>query len=485
MHRDFASHACCLSGVSRRSFMAATGAACLAPRGAAPADAGDLGEYIDLASFRPRPPVKIVSAVARHTPPYWLGWPGTAYDVEGERARYGRIFADIARKTGVDLAAEEKPLESDADVNAFVEKVKAAKPHAVLVMLQHFGVWHWADAISKAGIPTIIFSPIGMAFTGHVRDISRRPGIHVISSLDTNAVAQAFRMIRAKEQFAATQLLVVAGGERKENVLELLDTKVKYVPRASLHELFARMPVTDEVREVAAALRKNARAVVEPKPDDFLNSARSYTTAKRLMRMEGANAITTDCLGMVSSRAVPTPPCMGVSMFLDAGVTYGCEADLNGALGLLFVSYLFDKSGFMNDPVPETRRNTLIAAHCSCGTKLNGFSEGPEPYIARSHSESNIGVCPQVLWREHMHVTMVNFRGPRELILDTGKVVGNIDTPPAGGCRTSVELAMDRVRDCRDVLGFHQMVFYGDHRRDVEAFCQLYGIKVVNSDAQA
>ena len=40
---------------------------------------------------------------------------------------------------------------------------------------------------------------------------------------------------------------------------------------------------------------------------------------------------------------------------------------------------------------------------------------------------------------------------------------------------------MDRVEDVRDVLGFHQVVFYGNHRRDVEAFCQMYGIKVVHS----
>jgi len=31
------------------------------------------------------------------------------------------------------------------------------------------------------------------------------------------------------------------------------------------------------------------------------------------------------------------------------------------------------------------------------------------------------------------------------------------------------------------VLGFHQVVIYGDHRRDVEAFCQMYGMEAVHS----
>lgn len=486
MRKDVIAHPCCLSGVSRRSFMALAAGSFAAPLAAAPAAeaSGDLAEHVDLTSFRPKPKVRIMSAVIRIKPPYWLGWPGTAYDVEGERVRYGHLFAGLADKVGVALEPEAAPLESDAAVAAYVAKVKDRKPHAVFVMLQHMNVWHWADAIAKAGVPAIIFAPIGTAFTGHVREISRRAGVHVISSLDTGAVEQAFRMVRAKEQLAATRLLVVAGGARQETVMDRLGTKIRYVPRARLNELFERMPVTEEVREVARGMSKNARNVVECTRDDFLNSARSFTTAKRLMREERANAITTDCLGMVSSRVVPTPPCMSVTLFGDAGVSYGCEADLNAALGMLFVSYLFDKAGFMNDPVPETVRNTLIVAHCTCGTKLDGFAEESAPYIARSHSESNLGVAPQVLWREDMPVTLVNFRGPHELILDTGRVVGNIETPPAGGCRTSVELAMDRVPDCRDVLGFHQMVFYGDHRRDVEAFCQMYGIRVIHSDTQ-
>jgi hypothetical protein len=64
-------------------------------------------------------------------------------------------------------------------------------------------------------------------------------------------------------------------------------------------------------------------------------------------------------------------------------------------------------------------------------------------------------------------------------------VVANVSTPPAGGCRTSVEIKMDRVADARDVLGFHQVVFYGDHRRDVEAFCQMVGVQVINSPEHA
>jgi hypothetical protein len=131
--------------------------------------------------------------------------------------------------------------------------------------------------------------------------------------------------------------------------------------------------------------------------------------------------------------------------------------------------------------VPETAKNLLVAAHCTCGSRIAGFDAPAAPYILRDHSESSLGVSPQILWPEGEAVTLIRFQDTNGLIVDTGKVVSNVRTPPAGGCRTSVEIRMDDVEDARDVLGFHQVVTLGDHRRVVEGFCQLVGIETIRS----
>jgi hypothetical protein len=472
--------------MSRRSFLG-TVTACTAALTAGRAGLVSLyaapqsKEVIDLASFRPRPKVRAMSVIARQKPPYWLGWPGTTYDVEGERARYTRAIADTGTRVGVEIAQEAQPLEDNAAVAAFVRKVQGEKPDAVLITLQHLQSWDMAVEIAKAGVPTIVFAPVGTAFTQHVKRLAFQPGAHVISSLETPAIEQGLRMVRARRQLEATRLLVVSGTERKEDKYGCV--KVQYVPRSSFEEVFAATPVTEEARWVANQRFREAQKVVEPSQQDGVNAARSYIAAKRLLKAEGCNALTTDCLGMVTQKKVPTPPCMGASIFQDGGVTYGCEAAVGPAVSLMLSSYLFDKPGFMNDPVPETVKNVLIAAHCVSGTRIYGLDRQKEhaPYILRSHSESGIGVSTQVLWPVGQPVTLVQFFKPDSLYLDTGTVTGNVNTPPAGGCRTSVEIRMDEVEDCRDVLGFHQVVFLGNHRRDVEAFCQLYGINVVHS----
>jgi L-fucose isomerase-like protein len=302
-----------------------------------------------------------------------------------------------------------------------------------------------------------------------------------VSTLEWAAVDDALRMVKAKRLFEETRVLWIRSKETNETVMDRLGVKVRAIPRDTFNQEFDKQPVTEEVNDVAAELRKKAQKIVEPTEDDIVNAARVYVTAKRLMAAQQANAISMDCLGMVGARLVPTPPCAAWTMLQDQGITCGCEADLYGAASLMMTSYLLDRPGYMNDPVPETYKNLLIAAHCTSGTRLDGFDKPPAPYVLRDHSESSLGVSTQVLWPVGQPATLVRLTGPHEMIIDTGTVVSNVDTPPAGGCRTSVEIQMDNIEDCRDVRGFHQVVALGNHRRILEGFCELYGIRHIHS----
>lgn len=439
-------------------------------------------DFVDPVTLRPKPKVRLDSAILQMPRPYWLGWPGTTYDLETHQKEYHQRLGASCQRLGIECRAEAKPVQDDAGLSALIQSVRERKPDGLIVLVQHMNCWGWADRLSKeTGTPLMIFAPIGVSFTGHVKELSRRTGVYLVSSLDWSAAEDGLRMIRAKRLFEESRLLWIHGNQRNETVLDRLGTKVRAIPRNTFNELFDRMPTNDEVKDVAADFRRHAQRVVEPKWQDSLNSARAYTTAKRLLADERANGLSMDCLGMVGAKLVPTPPCGAWTILQDQGITAGCEADLHGATSMMLTSYLLDRPGYMNDPVAETAKNLLIVAHCTSGTRLNGFDQKPAPYRLRSHSESGLGVAVQVLFPVGQPVTLVRFNNPNELILDTGTVVSNVDTPPAGGCRTSVELRMNDVDDCRDILGFHQVVTLGNHRRIVEGFCQLYGVNVIHS----
>jgi hypothetical protein len=443
---------------------------------------GDPREFVDPASLRPKPKVNIAVGTLQQPTPYWLGWPGTAYKLKERQKEYSAKLEESAKKLGIDLSVEGNPVQDEAGMTALLNKVKSEKPDALFVAIYHMNCWGWVDRLSReAGVPLLVFAPIGTSFTGHVLGISRTPGVYLASTLEWPAVEAGLRMVKAKRMFEESRILWIQGNQRNETVLERLGTKVRAIPRDVFNQRFDATPVTDEVRQVASELRRTAKKVVEPTQQDMLNCARAYVTAKRLLADENANALSMDCLGMVGAKLVPTPPCGAWMLLQDQGITAGCEADLFGATSLMLTSYLLNRPGYMNDPVAETAKNLLITAHCTCGSRLRGFDKPRVPFILRNHSESALGVSVQVLWPVGEPVTLIRFNNPNEVIVDTGTVVSNVPTPPAGGCRTSIEIKMDDVEDARDVLGFHQVVTLGNHKREVEGFCQLYGIRVIHS----
>ena len=468
--------------MSRRGFLATAGAL------AAATQTGLLDFTSSLFAAEPKSPKKPrVRAVfiRPNIDKYWMGWPGAAYDIKARQRQYTKILNDAAKKHSVNLQITKEPLHTDNLVSAFLKDVKENPPDGIIVIsmcLHHTGFSSWSKtnniAKNRGNIPTIVFSPMGTSFTGDLQATRNIPGVFVASTQDLDWLAFGLKMFSTIHQMKNTRLCIIAGNKTYDRKLDVIGTTLHYIPRKRFPEEFKKAETTDEMRAIADYYTKKAKNIVEPNKQDILNSAKNYVVAKRIMAAENCQGISMDCLGLIGSRLIPCPPCMAWLKLNDEGSVGCCEADWNAAISLRLTSLLCDRPGFMQDPVPNTVNNTLMGAHCSCPTKLDGFDKPPAPFILRNHSESELGVAPQVLWRIDQKVTVMEFEGPGKIILGTGSVLRNIDTPPAGGCRTSVELEMDDMSDSRDTRGFHQLFIYGDLELPFKAYCQLAGIKV-------
>jgi len=421
-----------------------------------------------------------VTGVVLRQREYWMGWPGAAYPAD----KYEKEYTEKAKRIGDELGVSVKFAETvydEGDVKKFLETLRTDPPDGVLVIPLSMRMWELVGKITDVAIPTVAFASIGTAFTGHVRERAREKGVYFISSLDFQQVKTGLKMIDTKRKLASDRILVFKGDAEKpeEKAVENLGTKVKTVGRQKVKEAYEDVDETEEVKEIADEYIKNAQKMVEPTRQDVINAARMYVACKNLLSEYEGTAITIDCLGLIGSRLIDTTPCMGFSKLNDEGTPAACEADFDAILTMLLMKHMFGKPSFMNDPVPETVRNILVAAHCTSPTKLDGYRAKSEPFILRSHSESDIGVSMQVLWREGQDITLAKFQGPSRMIVGSGTVIGNVETPPAGGCRTSVEVKMKNIEDVRDTKGFHQLLMYGDHAKKLRDLCQLLGIEVM------
>lgn len=475
-HGDF--HCGCCGSMDRRDFMAGVGLSALA--------ASSLTGTVSAAEADQPPPDAKARVLAVFLHPkverYWMGWPGASYDIAARQADYKKTMVEAAQKLGVDLQVEDEPVADMAQLDKLLARCKQSPPDGVIltVMGLHPNYWPHAEKFvaQRGEIPTIVFSPMGTSFTGHLQKTRGAPKTFVAATQEVGWLAFGVRMLHTIWQMKNTRLLIVAGNKTADRQLEVIGTTLHYIPASHFIEEFKKVETTDEVRAMADYYGKEAKKIVEPSKADILNAAKNYVVIRRLMAAENCQGFSMDCLGPISRRQM-LPPCLAFSRLRDELVVAACEADWNAAISSRLTNLLFERPGFMQDPAPNTVRNTLMGAHCTCGTKLAGPDKPHVPFILRTHNESNLGVAPQVLWPVGEEVTVMKFSGPSQIILGTGRVVANIDTPPSGGCRTSVELEMDNVADSRDCKGFHQLFILGKLDQPFKAYCQLAGIEVV------
>jgi L-fucose isomerase-like protein len=280
------------------------------------------------------------------------------------------------------------------------------------------------------------------------------------------------------------RILNVAGSTAKDGLVDHLGTEVRTIPRDRFMEEVRRVGASAEVKELADAYRQGAREIIEPSKTDILDAAQGYFALKRLIETEKADALMMQCLGglrkPLGGQAAHVPACMGFMSLRDEGIAAGCEADLEATLTMMILQRLFGKPGFQHNPVVDTERNQYLGAHCTCASKLNGVNTPSLPYILRSHNEAGWGCVPQVLMTTGQEFTMAKYLAGEtpQMYVYSGTIVG-CRPKAASGCRTNVETVLNELDDACDVQGHHLSLIYGNHARQLRAFCQLHGIEVL------
>lgn len=413
---------------------------------------------------------------------YW-SWPGSNFDAEGHHRQYTAKLAAIGQKLGMKMVLDQEALDQPASVARFLADVKRSRPDALLLIPFKKGHWtHVLQIIEETKIPAVVVATLGVLLSDQIRQLHRKPGVYLISSLDDfEAIESGMKMVRAACRLRDARLVNITGSEFKRALVPQLGTEVRTIPHARFVEEYNRAEPKGEVLALAQAYRQNAKQIVEPSEADIREAARCYFAFKRLLAAEKGDALMMECLSGLRIPHKHVPPCMGFMSLRDEGIVAGCQSDLSATLSLMLVQALFDLPGFQQNAAMNTERNLYFGSHCTSPTKMNGPNTPSLPYVLRSHAEAGWGCVPRVLFPTGQDLTIVQYRPGKEpqMHIYSGKAVRCPEIPPAGGCRTNVEMTINEVADVCDVQGMHQTIFFGNHARELRSFCQLYGIPVV------
>ena len=164
-------------------------------------------------------------------------------------------------------------------------------------------------AAEKGNLPTILFSPMGTSFTGHLQPTAKAKHCFVAATQDHGWLATGMKMLRTIWDMKNTRLCFVNGDKTADERLDVIGTTLHYIPLIRWTDELAKHEATDEVGRWPRVFQA-AKNTVEPKPEDVLNAAKNYFVAKRIMAAENCQGISLNCLDRFANRRIPCPPCM-------------------------------------------------------------------------------------------------------------------------------------------------------------------------------
>ena len=195
---------------------------------------------------------------------------------------------------------------------------------------------------------------------------------------------------------------------------------------------------------------------------------------EELMAEADAQAITVNhCMGTIMPIS-ETTACLPLSLINDSGALAFCESDFVVIPSGVLLHHICGTPVFLQDPT-YPHHGIVTLAHCTAPRKMDG--KHLEKAILLTHFESDYGVAPKVEMRIGQEVTVIDpdFAAKRWLGF-RGKIEAN---PFHAICRSQIDVTIegDWEKLVEEMVGFHWMLAYGDHRKETGYALAKMGIE--------
>ena len=414
-------------------------------------------------------------------------WPKPKLDFRKEIQFYESEFAKLKDELSDVEFVVDRLITSADQVGPFKSKLKEVD--GILVIHFSMGIRPILNEILSVGTPTMVFA---VPYSGHEwvgfgalqkQELGAKMGC--ILSSDYKQLAAAIRPFRAIHHLREAKILNVTTRSfagYADAVKNKFGTEIK---RIELKRMLNAYNSISNRQANAEANRyiKEAAKIVEPPRKEILKSFRMGLAFEKLLDEENATVMTVDCYGSMWNPLCQSYayPCIGFSRLNNLGLGGICESDLRSAMTHIIFQGLVGKPGFISDPTVDESSDSIILAHCTGPTKMNGPNKPADPCHIRTVMERQEGAVLQVKMKIGQKVTQAILIGTDSLQYFTGEI---IDTPDVDrGCRTKITVKVDG--DITKLWknwtnGLHRQTCYGDITKELEYFCRFKEIKMVD-----
>lgn len=297
----------------------------------------------------------------------------------------------------------------------------------------------------------------------------------LIRSLGTGSTIKRYRGGKAGFDQAAQRVKDTFGIEVISKTLSELQEYLKAVDHT-------------EAEKFANKWISNAQAVVEPKYEDILASAKMHLALKKAKEETRADVVSVNCILLFFAYDLEVYPCMSFFEMNNTGEIGVCEGDLDSSISSIMIRAISNRPGFVSDPFVDTEKNEIVYSHCVASCKPLGPDTEMSPYKIRTHAEDNASSALQVIMPEGYPLTTIKVStAGKAMSIHSGTSIGNVDH--ACGCRTKL---VCKVQDSQTIMNnwhnelfsWHRVTVYGDYRKELIELARYLGLKVYEEDKE-
>ncbi len=221
---------------------------------------------------------------------------------------------------------------------------------------------------------------------------------------------------------------------------------------------------------------KSCISNIKCRDEDGIESMKIYYTLKSFIKEKMLDAIAIGCYPHLMGKV-----CLPASLLAEEGIPIACEGDINGALGMIMLSWLSSASVHntdLLDPIPED--NAIIFSHCGSG----GFS------LSKSYTDISLspvrlmdsGVCC-LFPAKPGYVTLINIVptiGSYKISILEGNALETDMVFPGNPIKVKFEQDYRYVLSwiIKEGLGHHWMITYGSFKSELTDLASMIGCEL-------
>ncbi|MFW6218890.1 MAG: L-arabinose isomerase family protein [Bacteroidota bacterium] len=350
----------------------------------------------------------------------------------------------------------------------------------------------YAEHVKPVVISDELFSGSGEFIRTRSLIERKKLPVATVSSSDFKDTVNAVKLLDVMAKLQESKVLIISNDmnawgatpDKVEATRKIFGTEVIRKSGKDLQQVYET--ISDKQAEpIAAQWMKGAKKIIEPTKEEIHRSAKMYLALKKIIEETGADAVSTDCLGLFNAGDVKAYPCLAFFQLNNDGKTGVCEGDLRATLSQLMFRYLSNKPAYISDPVFDESKGQIIYAHCVSTTKPFGTTGACCSYVIRSHVEDNMGASVQAILPIGETVTTLAISPvDKAMGLHTAKTIANETREE--GCRTKLVAEVDVEKVLanyhEEYFGWHQVSCYGNYRKSIKHLATLYGLKLIEQD---